>query len=99
MFALTALGGAERGRREMTVLAIHDLPAAPWMSSAKEGSKMNTFALNRRNQAVLMAGLCNAMEFRQTSRCSSCYAIVFMRPMTIFATYAEFLSFRGSSQA
>jgi dTDP-4-dehydrorhamnose 3,5-epimerase-like enzyme len=101
MFALTAPAGAKRGRHAHRLCSQFMICVSGAVDVVcEDGSKKNTFALNRRNQALLVpAGLWNTVEFRQNDSvlivlCDRAY-----EAHDYICDYAEFLSFRESVRA
>ncbi len=66
----------------------------------EDGSKKSTFALSRRNQALLVpAGLWNTVEFRQNDSVLIVLCDRVYEADDYIRDYAEFLSFRESVRA
>jgi dTDP-4-dehydrorhamnose 3,5-epimerase-like enzyme len=101
MFALTAPAGAERGRhahRRCSQFMICVSGAVDVV--CEDGSRKNTFALNRRNQALLVPpGLWNTVEFRQNESVLIVLCDRVYEADDYIRDYAEFLSFRESVRA
>ncbi len=96
MFALAAPAGAERGRhahRRCSQFMICVSGAVDVV--CEDGSRKNTFALNRRNQALLVPpGLWNTVEFRQNESLLIVLCDRVYEADDYIRDYAEFLSFR-----
>ena len=98
MFALAAPAGTKRGRhahRLCSQLMICVSGAVDVV--CEDGSKRNTFGLNRRNQALLVPpGLWNTVEFRQNESVLIVLCDRVYEADDYIRDYAEFLSFRES---
>jgi dTDP-4-dehydrorhamnose 3,5-epimerase-like enzyme len=100
MFVLAAPAGAKRGQHAHRLCAQFMICVSGAVDVVcEDGSNKNTFALNCRNQALLVPpGLWNTVEFRQNESvlivlCDRAY-----EAHDYIRDYAEFLSFRKSSQ-
>ena len=100
MFTLTAPAGAERGRHAHRLCSQFMICVSGAVDVVcEDGSSKKTFALNRRNQALLVPpGLWNTMEFRQKESVLIVLCRVY-EPDDYIHDYAEFLSFRESVRA
>jgi dTDP-4-dehydrorhamnose 3,5-epimerase-like enzyme len=98
MFALAAPAGAKRGRhahRRCSQFMICVSGAVDVV--CEDGSRKNTFALNRRNQALLVPpGLWNTVEFRQNESLLIVLCDRVYEADDYIRDYAEFMSFRES---
>jgi dTDP-4-dehydrorhamnose 3,5-epimerase-like enzyme len=101
MFALAAPAGAKRGRHAHRLCSQFMICVSGAVDVVcEDGNSKNIFALDRRNQALLVPpGLWNTVEFRRSDSvlvvlCDRAYdAEDYIRD------YAEFLSFRGAVRA
>jgi dTDP-4-dehydrorhamnose 3,5-epimerase-like enzyme len=101
MFTLAAPAGAKRGRHAHRLCSQFMICVSGAVDVVcEDGSKKNRFALNRRNQALLVPpGLWNTVEFQQNE---SVLIVLCDRPYEAddyIRDYAEFLSFRESVRA
>lgn len=98
MFALTAPVGAERGHHAHRLCSQFMICVSGAVDVVcEDGSSKNTFALNRRNQALLVPpGLWNTVEFRQNESVLIALCDRVYEPGDYIRDYAEFLSFRES---
>jgi dTDP-4-dehydrorhamnose 3,5-epimerase-like enzyme len=101
MFALAAPAGAERGRHAHRLCSQFMICVSGAVDVVcEDGSSKNTFALERRNRALLVPpGLWNTVKFRQNESvlivlCDRVYEVD-----DYIRDYAEFLSFRESVRA
>ena len=101
MFTLTAPRGAKRGRHAHRLCSQFMICVSGAIDVAcEDGRSKNTFALERRNQALLVPpGVWNTVEFRQNESvlvvlCDRVYEV-----HDYIHDYAEFLSFRESVRA
>jgi dTDP-4-dehydrorhamnose 3,5-epimerase-like enzyme len=101
MFALTAPAGAKRGRHAHRLCSQFMVCVSGAVDVVcEDGSKINTFALNRRNQALLVPpGLWNTVEFRQSESVLIVLCDRVYEAGDYIGDYAEFLSFRESVRA
>jgi dTDP-4-dehydrorhamnose 3,5-epimerase-like enzyme len=101
MFALAAPAGAKRGRhahRRCSQFMICVSGAVDVV--CEDGSSKNTFALDRRSQALLVPpGLWNTVEFRQSDSVLVVLCDRVYEADDYICDYAEFLSFRESVRA
>ncbi len=101
MFALVAPAGAKRGRhahRRCSQFMICVSGAVDVV--CEDGSAKNTFALSRRNHALLVPpGLWNTVEFRQNDSVLIVLCDRVYEADDYIRDYAEFLSFRESGRA
>jgi dTDP-4-dehydrorhamnose 3,5-epimerase-like enzyme len=98
MFALAAPAGAKRGRHAHRLCSQFMICVSGAVDVVcEDGSKRNTFALNRRNQALLVPpGLWNTVEFRQNDSVLIVLCDRVYEADDYIRDYAEFLSFRES---
>jgi dTDP-4-dehydrorhamnose 3,5-epimerase-like enzyme len=101
MFALTAPAGAKRGHHAHRLCSQFMICVSGAVDVVcEDGRKKSTFALSRRNQALLVPpGLWNTVEFRQNQSvlivlCDRAY-----EAEDYIRDYAEFLSFRAAVRA
>jgi len=101
MFALAAPVGAKRGQHAHRLCSQFTVRVSGAVDViCEDGSKKNTFALNRRNQALLVPpGLWNTVEFRQNDSVLIVLCDRGYEPHDYIHDYAEFLSFRESVRA
>jgi dTDP-4-dehydrorhamnose 3,5-epimerase-like enzyme len=101
MFALTAPAGAERGRHAHRLCSQFMICVSGAVDVVcEDGSSKKAFALNRRNQALLVPpGLWNTVEFRQNESVLIVLCDRVYEPDDYIHDYAEFLSFRESVRA
>jgi dTDP-4-dehydrorhamnose 3,5-epimerase-like enzyme len=101
MFAITAPAGAERGRHAHRLCSQFMICICGALDVVcEDGSSKNTFALNRRNQALLVPpGLWDTVEFRQNESVLIVLCDRVYEPDDYIHDYAEFLSFRESVRA
>jgi dTDP-4-dehydrorhamnose 3,5-epimerase-like enzyme len=98
MFALTAPAGAKRGHHAHRLCSQFMICVSGAVDViCEDGSKKNTFALNRRNQALLVPPrLWNTVEFRQNESVLIVLCDRVYEADDYIRDYAEFLSFRES---
>jgi len=98
MFALAAPAGAKRGRHAHRLCSQFMICVSGAVDVVcEDGSKKNTFALNRRNQALLVPpGLWNTVEFRQNESVLIVLCDRVYEAHDYIRDYAEFLSYRES---
>ncbi|MGN6750404.1 MAG: sugar 3,4-ketoisomerase [Xanthobacteraceae bacterium] len=101
MFALAAPAGAKRGRHAHRLCSQFMICVSGAVDVVcEDGNSKNIFALDRRNQALLVPpGLWNTVEFRRSDSvlvvlCDRAY-----EAEDYIRDYAEFLSFRGAVRA
>jgi dTDP-4-dehydrorhamnose 3,5-epimerase-like enzyme len=101
MFALAASAGAKRGRHAHRLCSQFMICVSGAVDVVcEDGSNKNTFALNRRNQALLVPpGLWNTVEFRQDESVLIVLCDRVYEADDYIRDYAEFLSFRESAVA
>jgi dTDP-4-dehydrorhamnose 3,5-epimerase-like enzyme len=101
MFALTAPAGAERGRHAHRLCSQFMICVSGAVEVVcEDGRRKSTFALNRRNQALLVPpGLWNTVEFRQNESVLIVLCDRVYDAHDYIRDYAEFLSFRESVRA
>jgi dTDP-4-dehydrorhamnose 3,5-epimerase-like enzyme len=101
MFALVAPVGAKRGRHAHRLCSQFMICVSGAVDVVcEDGRKKNTFALNRRNQALLVPpGLWNTVEFRQNESVLIVLCDRVYDARDYIRDYAEFLSFRESVRA
>jgi dTDP-4-dehydrorhamnose 3,5-epimerase-like enzyme len=101
MFALAAPAGAKRGRHAHRLCSQFMICVSGAVDVVcDDGGKKNTFALNRRNQALLVPpGLWNTVEFRQSESVLIVLCDRVYEADDYIRDYAEFLSFRESVRA
>ena len=101
MFALAASAGAKRGRHAHRLCSQFMICVSGAVDVVcEDGSNKNTFALNRRNQALLVPpGLWNTVEFRQNESVLIVLCDRVYEAHDYIRDYAEFLSFRESVRA
>ena len=98
MFALVAPAGTKRGRHAHRRCSQFMICVGGSVDVAcEDGNNKNTFALNRRSQALLMPpGLWNTVEFRQNESVLIVLCDRVYEADDYIRDYAEFLSFRES---
>jgi dTDP-4-dehydrorhamnose 3,5-epimerase-like enzyme len=98
MFALAAPAGTKRGRHAHRLCSQFMICVSGAVDVVcEDGSKRNTFGLNRRNQALLVPpGLWNTVEFRQNESVLIVLCDRVYEADDYIRDYAEFLSFRKS---
>ena len=98
MFALAAPAGTKRGRHAHRLCSQFMICVSGAVDVVcEDGSKRNTYALNRRNQALLVPpGLWNTVEFRQNESVLIVLCDRVYEADDYIRDYAEFLSFRES---
>jgi dTDP-4-dehydrorhamnose 3,5-epimerase-like enzyme len=98
MFALAAPAGTKRGRHAHRLCSQFMICVSGAVDVVcEDGSKRNTFGLNRRNQALLVPpGLWNTVEFRQNESVLIVLCDRVYEADDYIRDYAEFLSFRES---
>ena len=101
MFALAAPAGAKRGRHAHRLCSQFMICVSGAVDVVcEDGRKKNTFALERRNQALLVPpGLWNTVEFRQNESVLIVLCDRVYEAHDYIRDYAEFLSFRESVRA
>ena len=101
MFALAASAGAKRGHHAHRLCSQFMICVSGAVDVVcEDGSNKNTFALNRRNQALLVPpGLWNTVEFRQDESVLIVLCDRVYEADDYIRDYAEFLSFRESAVA
>jgi dTDP-4-dehydrorhamnose 3,5-epimerase-like enzyme len=101
MFALAAPAGAKRGRHAHRLCSQFMICVSGAVDVVcEDGSKKNTFALNRRNQALLVpSGLWNTVEFQQNESVLIVLCDRVYEADDYIRDYAEFVSFRESVRA
>ena len=101
MFALAAPAGAKRGRHAHRLCSQFMICVSGAVDVVcEDGSNKNTFALNRRNQALLVPpGLWNTVEFRQNESVLIVLCDRVYEADDYIRDYADFLSFRESVRA
>jgi dTDP-4-dehydrorhamnose 3,5-epimerase-like enzyme len=101
VFALAAPAGAKRGRHAHRLCSQFMICVSGAVDVVcEDGSKKNTFALDRRNQALLVPpGLWNTVEFQQNESVLIVLCDRVYEADDYIRDYAEFLSFRGSVRA
>jgi dTDP-4-dehydrorhamnose 3,5-epimerase-like enzyme len=101
MFALTAPAGAERGRHAHRLCSQFMICVSGAVDVVcEDDTSKRTFALNRRNQALLVPpGLWNTVKFRQNESVLIVLCDRVYEADDYIRDYAEFLSFRESVQA
>jgi dTDP-4-dehydrorhamnose 3,5-epimerase-like enzyme len=101
MFALAASAGAKRGRHAHRLCSQFMICVSGAVDVVcEDGSNKNTFALNRRNQALLVPpGLWNTVEFRQNQSVLIVLCDRVYEAHDYIRDYAEFLSIRESVRA
>jgi dTDP-4-dehydrorhamnose 3,5-epimerase-like enzyme len=101
MFTLAASAGAKRGRHAHRLCSQFMICVSGAVDVVcEDGSNKNTFALNRRKQALLVPpGLWNTVEFRQDESVLIVLCDRVYEADDYIRDYAEFLSFRESAVA
>jgi dTDP-4-dehydrorhamnose 3,5-epimerase-like enzyme len=101
MFALAAPAGAKRGRHAHRLCSQFMICVSGVVDVVcEDGSKKHTFALNRRNQALLVPpGLWNTVEFQQNESVLIVLCDRVYEADDYIRDYTEFLSFRESVRA
>jgi dTDP-4-dehydrorhamnose 3,5-epimerase-like enzyme len=101
MFALAAPAGAKRGRHAHRLCSQFMICVSGAVDVVcEDGSQKSTFALNRRNQALLVPpGLWNTVEFRQNDSVLIVLCDRVYEAHDYIRNYAEFVSFRESVRA
>jgi dTDP-4-dehydrorhamnose 3,5-epimerase-like enzyme len=101
MFALSAPAGAKRGRHAHRLCSQFMICVSGAVDVVcEDGRKKNTFALERRDQALLVPpGLWNTVEFRQDESVLIVLCDRIYEAHDYIHDYAEFLSFRESVRA
>jgi dTDP-4-dehydrorhamnose 3,5-epimerase-like enzyme len=101
MFALTAPAGAERGRHAHRLCSQFMICVSGAVDVVcEDGTSKKTFALNRRNQALLVPPrLWNTVKFRQNESVLIVLCDRVYEADDYIRDYVEFLSFRESVQA
>jgi dTDP-4-dehydrorhamnose 3,5-epimerase-like enzyme len=101
MFALAAPAGACRGRHAHRLCSQFMICVSGAVDVVcEDDTKKNTFALNRRDQALLVPpGLWNTVEFRQYESVLIVLCDRVYEAHDYIHDYAEFLSFRESIRA
>ena len=99
MFALAAPAGAERGRHAHRLCSQFMICVSGAVDVVcEDGSGKDTFALDRRNRALLVPpGLWNIVEFRQEDSVLIVLCDRVYEADDYIRDYAEFLSFRESA--
>jgi dTDP-4-dehydrorhamnose 3,5-epimerase-like enzyme len=98
MFALAAPAGTKRGRHAHRLCSQFMICVSGAVDVVcEDGRKRNTYALNRRNQALLVPpGLWNTVEFRQNESVLIVLCDRVYEADDYIRDYAEFLSLRES---
>lgn len=101
MFTLAASAGAKRGRHAHRLCWQFMICVSGAVDVVcEDGSNKNTFALNRRNQALLVPpGLWNTVEFRQDESVFIVLCDRLYEADDYIRDYNQFLSFRESVHA
>jgi dTDP-4-dehydrorhamnose 3,5-epimerase-like enzyme len=101
MFALIAPVGAKRGHHAHRLCSQFMICVSGAVDViCEDGKNKNSFALNRRNQALLVPpGLWNTVEFRQNDSVLIVLCDRIYEAHDYIRDYAEFLSFRESVRA
>jgi dTDP-4-dehydrorhamnose 3,5-epimerase-like enzyme len=101
MFALTAPAGNARGRHAHRLCSQFMICVSGAVDVVcEDGSNRKTFALHRRNQALLVPpGLWNTVEFRQNESVLIVLCDRVYEAGDYIRDYADFLSFRESVRA
>jgi dTDP-4-dehydrorhamnose 3,5-epimerase-like enzyme len=101
MFTLAASAGAKRGRHAHRLCSQFMICVSGAVDVVcEDGSNKNTFALNRRNQALLVPpGLWNTVEFRQDESVFIVLCDRLYEADDYIRDYNQFLSFRESVHA
>jgi dTDP-4-dehydrorhamnose 3,5-epimerase-like enzyme len=101
MFALSAPAGAKRGRHAHRLCSQFMICVSGAVDVVcEDGRKKNTFALERRDQALLVPpGVWNTVEFRQDESVLIVLCDRIYEAHDYIHDYAEFLSFRESVRA
>jgi dTDP-4-dehydrorhamnose 3,5-epimerase-like enzyme len=101
MFALTAPAGAKRGHHAHRLCSQFMICVSGAVDVlCEDGRKKSTFALSRRNRALLVpAGLWNTVEFRQNQSVLIVLCDRVYEADDYIRDYADFLSFRESVRA
>jgi dTDP-4-dehydrorhamnose 3,5-epimerase-like enzyme len=101
MFTLAASAGAKRGRHAHRLCSQFMICVSGAVDVVcEDGSNKNTFALNRRKQALLVPpGLWNTVEFRQDESVFIVLCDRLYEADDYIRDYNQFLSFRESVHA
>jgi dTDP-4-dehydrorhamnose 3,5-epimerase-like enzyme len=101
MFALAAPAGTKRGRHAHRLCSQFMICVSGAVEVVcEDGRRKSTFALNRRNQALLVPpGLWNTVEFRQNESVLIVLCDRVYEAHDYIRDYAEFLSFCESVRA
>ena len=101
MFALSAPAGAKRGRHAHRLCSQFMICVSGAVDVVcEDGRKKNTFALERRDQALLVPpGVWNTVEFRQDESVLIVLCDRIYEAHDYIHDYPEFLSFRESVRA
>jgi dTDP-4-dehydrorhamnose 3,5-epimerase-like enzyme len=101
MFALAAPAGVKRGQHAHRLCSQFMICVSGAVDVVcEDGSSKNIFALDRRNQALLVPpGLWNTVEFRQSDTVLVVLCDRVYEAEDYIRDYAEFLSFRESGRA
>ena len=101
MFALSAPAGTKRGRHAHRLCSQFMICVSGAVDVVcEDGRKKNTFALERRDQALLVPpGVWNTVEFRQDESVLIVLCDRIYEAHDYIHDYAEFLSFRESVRA
>jgi len=101
MFALAAPAGAQRGRHAHRLCSQFMIRVSGAVEVVcEDGRNKNTFALERRDQALLVPpGLWNTVEFRQEESVLIVLCDRVYEAHDYIRDFAEFLSFRESVRA
>ncbi|HJU29576.1 MAG TPA: FdtA/QdtA family cupin domain-containing protein [Candidatus Binataceae bacterium] len=101
MFALAAPAGAKRGRHAHRLCSQFMICVSGAVDVVcEDGTNKNTFALDRRDQALLVPpGFWNTVEFRQDGSVLIVLCDRVYEAHDYIRDYAEFLSFRESVRA
>jgi dTDP-4-dehydrorhamnose 3,5-epimerase-like enzyme len=101
MFALAAPAGAKRGRHAHRLCSQFMICVSGAVDVVcEDGSKKNSFVLDRRDQALLVPpGLWNTVEFRRSDSVLVVLCDRVYEAEDYIRDYAEFLSFRESVRA
>jgi dTDP-4-dehydrorhamnose 3,5-epimerase-like enzyme len=96
MFTLAAPAGAKRGRHAHRLCSRRMICVSGAIDVVcEDGRKKNTFALDRRDQALLVSsGLWNTVEFRKNDSVLIVLCDRIYEAEDYIRDYAEFLSFR-----
>ena len=100
MFALVAPAGTKRGCHAHRLCSQFMICVSGAVDViCEDGGRKGTFMLDRRNRALLVPpGLWNTVEFRQSDSVLVVLCDRVYEAHDYIRDYAEFLSFRGSSQ-